>query len=235
MDLEELEIQFIQAEASSSVSDHLKFKKLLLSSDNPEVIEYHFDLLKRSQNAHLHDTIARFFKWRRSSGEEYLLSRLKNEEDPHLLAMGIQILGSMHCKKALALARKLIKHPEPTVRERACLSIGWIGNKQDIPRLGKLQCSETDTKTRCWAATQQWHICLRYQGTEREVIGNLLKALENETTDEVIGSIIFTAQEVLKKKFGIKEERSTRRMIGDLDKAKTKAKRGMLKYLSNQS
>jgi HEAT repeats len=231
VDLNELEEAFEQAEQSEDVSVHLGFKKLLLSSDDPQVIEYHFELLSRSKNKHLHNTLARFFGWRRESGKQYLLARLADETDAHLLATGLQILGGMKCHEAADMARAHLHHEEATVRERACMVLGWVGGADDIPTLGRLQLDEPDVNTRKWAATQQMHIWSRLPDTKIDVLANLLTAIENESDADVLCCIVYTAQQVLKRKFGLKEDRTTRQMVGDLAEAKRKATTAMRNYL----
>jgi hypothetical protein len=230
-DRAELEALFLKADQTSDVETHLDFKEKLLEFDDPEAIEYHFNLIKRAKNQHLLDTLARFFKWRGESGKTYLLDRLTEEKDPFFIATGLQILGAMQCKESVKLARSYIEHPSERVRERACMVLGWTGTVRDIKTLGRLQLEETDINTRKWAATQQMHIWHRLPKTKDRVIQNLKTAIEQETEPEVLEMIVYTAQAVLKRRFGLKSQRNSDRMTGDLNEAKRKATVALTNYL----
>lgn len=206
---EGLERQFQEAEQSTNVSDHLKFKSEVLAATEPSGVEFHYELIRRSRNPGLQDVLSRFFAWRGDTAVKFLLPRLETETDPGMLATALQILGAMKRKEALPKARQLIRHPEAVVRQRACIVLGWIGDSQDISTLGRLQIDETDTETRKWAATQQMHIWLRCPETKARILENLMSAVRNETDPRVQYMIVWTASKILKRTFGLKGESDT--------------------------
>lgn len=63
---DELEKKFAKAEASDAVEVHLAFAKELSASQEPEVIEYYYELLGRTKNNALLDILRRFFDWQRA-------------------------------------------------------------------------------------------------------------------------------------------------------------------------
>jgi len=224
--IDELEKQFKEADATDSFSALLSFGKCLTASDEPEIIEYHFNLFQRAKNKKkLHSFLVTFFERRRDLGRDYLLRRISTEQDPFLIATSLQILGHMRCPEVLALARGFITDQEALVREWACIVLGWVGTAQEIELLGKVQINETDCNTRKWAATQQMHIWLRFPDVKNAVVANLRVALEQEAEPEVLEMILYTAEQVLKRRFGLKRDPESPygRMLGDLQEAKRRA------------
>jgi HEAT repeat protein len=218
-----LEKAFTIAEASDDFAVHLDFKEKLLASSEPEVIDYHFELLKRTKNDELIETLATFFKWRGISGEEYLIARIAAESNPFLISIALQILGVMRSKSAAIFARQFISHADERVRERACIVLGWVGTRKDLAILRELGLTDPSVNVRKWAATQQMHIWLRFPAAKHTVAANLNDAIQQESHDEVLEMIIYTAQEVLGRRFGLKDDKHSRRKIGDLAEAKRKA------------
>lgn len=230
MELELLETEFVKAERSDSFTVHSDFTAMLISSEDPEVISFHFNLFKRCKNKEFYQLLASYFGRRGVSGETFLLDVINAEDDPNLLALAIQILGTMKTDKALSISRSFLKHKEAKVRERACIVLGWVGVSDDIKLLADLQLEEKDINTRKWAASQQMQIWFRDNSVKNEIIENLAKAIELEVDEDVLGTIIVTAQEILKRKFGIREDRETRKYIGDLQIAKQKATTALRNY-----
>ncbi len=202
MDKKALARAFTAANASRNVSVHLEFKEALLADKSQAGAAYHFELLSQTTNDELFDTLARFFSWRGEAGSQYLLKRLQSEKDPLLLATGLQILGAMQCAEALPLVRKCLEHTHARVRERACLAIGWLGRPPDVATLGAMQLTDPVADIRKWSATQQMHIWLRHPKTRARIVRNLHAALATEQEAGVIEAIVYTAAEVLHRRFG---------------------------------
>lgn len=231
MDRNELERRFSEAERADDVGIHLGFKELLLETRTNEMCAYHLELISRAKNDALANTLATFFSWRGQQGEDYLAERLPRETNPLLLATGLQILGRMRSRKAAALARGSLEHEVAVVRERACMVLGWVGTTRDLKLLARLQREDPDINTRKWAATQQMHIADRLPKAKAPALANLAAALEHEQHTEVLEMIIYSAQSLLKRRFGLRQEPGSRRMVGDLDEARRKAKVALGNYL----
>ena len=217
--LAELEKAFEVTEASDDFDVHLDFKEVLLASSEPDVIAYHFELLQRTKNDALLEVLAQFFKWRGKSGEAYLVARLAAETEPFLISIGLQILGAMKSKSAIEFARQYISHADERVRERACIVLGWVGTRKDLATLRDLGLNDPSVNVRKWAATQQMHIWLRYPAAKNTVVAYLNEAIQQETDNDVLEMIIYTAQEVLRRRFGLKAGESA----SNLTEAKRKA------------
>ena len=188
-----------------------------------DVIAYHFELLKRTKNEKLLEVLARFFKWRGNLGETYLAARLAAESEPFMISIGLQILGAMQSKSAVDFARQFISHSDERVRERACMVLGWVGTREDLAPLRSAGLNDPSVNVRKWAATQQMHIWLRYPAAKNTVVAYLNEAIQTETEVEVMKMIIYTAQELLGRRFGLKEDKHSSQLTGDLAEAKRKA------------
>jgi HEAT repeats len=217
-----LEKAFKVAEATDDFDVHLDFKEQLLASSEPDVIAYHFELLKRTRNDALLEILARFFKWRGKVGEAYLVERLATEADPFLISIALQILGAMQSKAAAEFARQHLSHANDRVRERACIVLGWVGTRKDLAALKALGFNDRSINVRKWAATQQMHICTRFPAAKPSVVAYLDEAIRREPDREVLEMIIVSAQDVLGRNFGLKRDKHSDRLIGDFDEAKRK-------------
>jgi len=230
LDLVYLQEMFDQADAASDISLCFEFKKELMELSTPEVIDFHFELLKCTKYHQLRNILAIAFEERGECAEKYLLKRVACEQDPQILAAGLQILGSMRSRDALPLIRSNLSHFNPIVRERACMAIGWLGTIDDLPTLASIQVKDSDKSTRKWAATQQLQILFRHSEGKDEVLNNLNDALGVEAEPEVIEMIVYSAGKLLGRNFGLKEDRNTGRMVGDLEGAYQKAKVELSNY-----
>jgi hypothetical protein len=215
----ELEKAFKVAEASDDFDVHLHFKEMLLASSEPDVVALHFALLQRTKNDRLFEVLTRFYKWRGKPGEAYLEAVLLAEAEPFSISVALQILGVMRSRSVIEFARQFISHSDERVRERACMVLGWMGTRKDLVTLRNLGLSDPSVKVRKWAATQQMHICLRYPAAKNTVVAYLYEVIQKESDTEVVEMIIYTAQEVLRRRFGLKAGES----VSDLVEAKRKA------------
>ena len=231
MDRSAHEKDFAQADETNDVTVHLAFKERLLQERSPQGCAYHFELISRAQNPHLVDILARFFSWRGKDGEGFLLERLPKEPDPRLLATGLQILGQMRSRKVAAMAREHLNHESAVVRERSCMVLGWVGGVGDLKRLAQLQAEDPDLNTRKWAATQQMHIAERLPKAKDRALVNLQAALAREQEPEVLEMIIYAVECLLKRRFGLKRDANSERLVGDLAEAERKTAVALQNYL----
>ncbi len=208
------------ADATGSKGDHLAFKARVLAEADAAT---HFEFIFRAHDPSLTHTLATFFKWRGKAGERFLVEHVEAENGPRRLATALQILGAMRSKRAAPLARRLLGHESSVVRERACIVLGWVRNSRDLGRLAELQRSDPDPATRKWAATQQMHILDRHPKAETRVLGHLEEALGHEEDEAVQAMLVYTAGQVLKRRFSLKEDPDGEGFLGDVASAREKA------------
>jgi len=223
MDIETLEREFTLAKASTDYDQHQKFIKQLLSSDAPEIIAYHFSLLKRRENWDLYQDIRYAFRKRGAVAERFLVDKMKTESDPELQADALQILGGLRSKEVLPLARHFVSHQDPDLRYRACIVLGWVGTEDDIDILGNLLLNDSKGLIRGYAATALRQLWRRLPEAKPQILVNLKKALESEIDAEALPLIIVSLQSIMNKGFGLKENIDEGKITGNVQDARKKA------------
>lgn len=225
MDLKTLQSRYIETKGSDDFEKHAEFINLLLSSNEPEVIAFHYNLLRDRENRDLYLRLRAAFVKRGEAGERFLIARIQEEEDPALCADILTILGVMKSGAALPLARKALIREDPDLRHRGCYVLGWMGEMEDIDLLGDRLLHDPSPLVRKTAATAHSQFYERLPKAKNRLLKNLKQALETEQDQEVIGWIVATVQYILGKRFGLKEDIAENRLIGDIEKAKEKCLR----------
>ena len=145
-----------------------------------------------------------------------------------LKADALQILGGLKIEEALPYAREFIRSDSRDFRYRGIIVTGWIGHENDIPLLTERLANEPDIELRGYAATALRQLWFRLPDTKDEIVAILYKALHTENEEFVLECIIIVLQDLLKKKFGLRENIEEAETTGDVLKAKDRA----LKVLS---
>ncbi|NLW46135.1 MAG: HEAT repeat domain-containing protein [Firmicutes bacterium] len=223
MNIEKLEEAYKHAQASGGdFTEHLKFNKLLLSDNSYEIIDYHYDLLRRRENMDFYYDIRASFT-RRPNIEQFLLKKIKDEKDHNMLADILQILGTIKSSYAGKLAREFIQHEQESHREVATFVLGWVGIEEDIPILTHHLLTEKNSKLRITAASAHRQIHFRLPELKNKLLASLKQGFEKETDDEVIQWIIVMIESIALKRLGLREDKQDPDIIhGDLEKAKLK-------------
>jgi HEAT repeat protein len=229
MDKNELNNLYAAASATTNFSDHQRLIKMLASSNDPAVIEYHFGLLKNRENQKLYLRLRAAFAKRGSPAGDYLAKRIQTEKDPGLLGDALHLLGIMHRPEALPVARKVIGAANSELRDKACYVLGWVGTEEDAPRLGDCLLRDPDPKVRSDAATAHDQLRMRIPQAKARLLTNLNIALNQEQDAEVLAWIIITIQYFLGKKFGLKEVIDEGTYTGDPLQARRKAQDALMK------
>ena len=225
MDVEDLEQKYRAAERSDDSRRHRRFCKLLLSSDDPEIVDYHFHLLKRRDNWDLYLEIRAAFEERGSEVEKYLIERLDAEQDPALQSDALHLLGMMDSAAARPAARRFIQHPGPELREVACYVLGWVGTPEDVEVLHDRLVNDVEPEIRSTAASAHSQLAERRPEATERVVDSLKRALTKEQDEIVAGWIIIALQDVTGLDFGLEEEIGEDDFAGDVEAAKTSALR----------
>ena len=223
MDIDTLEKEYNAAKETTNFTLHQNFIKLLLSSDDSETINFHFNLLKNRDNWNLYTRLRAGFKKRGIATEKFLIDKIKNESDDGLQADALHLLGELNSNEAVSISKDFIKHQDQTHRETACYVLGWLASENEIDYVADRLLNDSDADIRATAATSLDQIKLRLPETKPKLISILKNALESETNEEVAAWIIITLQYIMGKRFGLKENIDEAEWSGDVDKAKKKA------------
>ncbi len=228
MDISYLEKQYEIANEGRGLSEgeqvkrNMNFIKILLSDNSPDIVNYHYDLLKRREYKDLYYDIRAAIR-KRPNIEEFLLLKLKTEKDEGIQADILQLLGGLRSPHARSLARDYINHKNERHREVASFVLGWVGNKDDIHILNEHMLNEEKPLLRKTAASAHRQIASRMPEVKMAIIRSLKQGFEHEQDDEVIPWIIIMIETILIKRLGIREDKDDPYIWhGDLEKAKKK-------------
>jgi len=229
MTTQELENQYTAAMATTSFPVHQEFVKLLLSSNERDIIKYHFELLRNRTNPKLYQRVRAAFKKRGPTGEKYLIERSRTEKNPQLLGDIMHLLGGMESAAAVPLARQLVRSADPELRDKATYVLGWVGEEADADLIGDTLLNDPDRKVRADAATAHDQMRMRLPRLKNRLLGNLKRALEVERDEEVVAWIIITIQYFLNKRLGMKEDIDEGTYSGNVQQAREKARAALAK------
>jgi HEAT repeat protein len=227
MDINKLKKEYEFAKEGDDLSGEritrsFAFIKLLLSDNSPEMINFHYDLLKKRECKDLYYRIRAAFK-KRLGAEEFLLKHLPIENDPIVSGDILHLLGGLRSSKAAPLAREFVTHDDSYHREVALYVLGWVGDESDISILGKHLLDEASSRLRITAASAHRQIHFRLPELKDKLLASLKQGFEKETDDEVIPWIIVMIESIALKRLGLREDKEDPYIIhGDLEKAKLK-------------
>ncbi|WP_295811433.1 HEAT repeat domain-containing protein [uncultured Apibacter sp.] len=200
-----------------------KISNLLISSNDKEMLEFHYSLLKIKDDAVLYYEIRTTFEERpKEIIEPFLLDKLKTEQDISLKGDIIQLLGGIGSFEILPYVKSNIKSEIRDIRYRCIIVLGWIGTKEDLPILNERLINESDDELRGYAATAMRSLWSDNKLSKEDILPYLYSALVNENSEETLSSIIITIQDLLKRKFGLQERIDEGIITGDVFKAKEK-------------
>ena len=200
-----------------------KISNLLISSNDKEMLEFHYSLLKIKDDAVLYYEIRTAFEERpKEIIEPFLLDKLKTEQDMSLKGDIIQLLGGIGSFEILPYVKSNIKSEIRDIRYRCIIVLGWLGNKNDLPILNERLVNEPNDELRGYAATAMRSLWSDNKLSKEDILPYLYSALVNENSEETLSSIIITIQDLLKRKFGLQERIDEGIITGDVFKAKEK-------------
>ena len=135
VDIQTLQKEYAGALETTGFAEHSRFIKTLLSSDDDEMVAFHYGLIQNQDNWKLYVRLRSAFKKRGKVAEQFLLEAIKTEKNTVLQGDILHILGELDSAAALPIARRFMTHKAPEHREIACYVIGWLGGEQDIDSL----------------------------------------------------------------------------------------------------
>ncbi|SHG09597.1 HEAT repeat domain-containing protein [Pedobacter caeni] len=208
------------------------FKDELLSSDEEEVLEFHFKILKDKNDEYLQRDLFAFFSDRRDkeSAGEFLYKKYKDGiDDIGLRANVIQLSGHLRGKHTRDIALENMVSLEWNLRYSSIIVLGWVGSKTDLKVLNERLLTDPDPQLRGYAATAMRQIWFNHPKTKDDILRFIKDAIEEESAQEAIEGLVITAQDLLKKKLGLKESKYGE-VTGDMDVAKNKTIEALKSY-----
>ncbi|OMQ07912.1 HEAT repeat domain-containing protein [[Flexibacter] sp. ATCC 35103] len=210
-------------DAVTQIEPTYEYTKKLLSSNDNEIIDFHYNLLKYKDIINLYNRIrASFSKRPKEFIEPFLLNKLETEKDLPLKADIIQLLGDIGSLYILPYAKLHIKSEIRDIRYRCIIVIGWVGSKEDLEVLNESLVNEPDDELRGYAATAMRQIWFKKKATSEDILPYLYSAVTKEESEETLSMIIIVIQDLLRIKFGLKEDINEGIIKGDVFKAKAK-------------
>lgn len=214
-----------------SFREEKEFIDALLEHHDGEHLAFHFDLLRNREHFYVYCSIRAAFKKHGPHAESFLVERFQTETDPHLRGDALQILGNMRSKSARALAKEAAMADEETLRYRGVIVLGWVGTVKDMKTvLRDRLLNDPSAFVRGNAATAFRQIWFRISRAKDPAIETLGEALETEEDEEAVCSIVVTLQDIMKRRFGIREPRDEPGFVGDPGAAKARALRGVARW-----
>ncbi|WP_461532116.1 HEAT repeat domain-containing protein [Sinomicrobium sp.] len=213
----------LSLDRAGQIEAYYDFEEKLLSSNQGEMLQFHYNLMKKADNLKLNNDLRGTFMDRPLEDvEDFLLNRYLNEDDMKMKADVMQILGTLGASKILPYAKADINSDIKDIRYRCNIVIGWLGGKSDLALLNERLESEPDDELRGYAATAMRQLWYREQATTEDILPYLYRALVKEEKEKPLKMIIVVIQDLLNRKFGLQERINEGTITGDPTEAKKK-------------
>lgn len=229
--MDTLNILFDKIKSSDSFKTHNDFLKILLEKDNDQAYQLHLDFIEKSENTILHERLCQAYSRRSKNAGEFLLNRiLKEKSSSNLLATFIHILGLMKYNKIIPYLPKLLINKNETIRYKCIIVLGWLGGENEISLLYNTLSSHQELDyLRGFAAASLLQIWYNHPTLKNQILHALYNQLSNESSELVNAMIIISLQNILNKKFGLKDNYNGE-ITGNIDKSKRRAILELDKY-----
>ena len=210
--------------ADATHDEEKGFITALLEEHGRERLDFHFELLRNREHFYFYCAIRAAFEEHGAVAEPYLVARFREESEPHLRGDALQILGHMRSKNARGLAREAVRDEAVTVRNRGVIVLGWVGTAADVRTvLTERLRHDPAVVVRGNAATAFRQIWYYNRGDRDEAIELLGEALKAEDDETVVCSIVVTLQDIMRRRFGLREVSGEPGFVGDPVAAKERA------------
>lgn len=225
MIIEELKKEYQEAKELPS---QLNFIEKLLESNDKDIMEYHYSLLKYRETDFFYLLRAKFKK-RGDVGAQFLLEKLQEEKNNTLKEEAFFILGllrenlnSEEIKILKFNASQFILEKENYLRQYyGIIVLGWIGNEEEIKILENELSNNLDVELKSTASAALRQIWFNHENLKEKILRIYFNSLKNEDNNIVNSTSIACIQDLLQKKLGINEVNGN--ISGNVKKAKIKA------------
>jgi len=225
MNTKELEKMYQELLKMDDTDDGIfDFEEALLSSDDDETLNFHFNILQDDNDEYLKAELFSFFTNRENINvvDDFLYRKyIENKGNDEIISEIIQLLGHLKGSHAKEVALENITIRKGDLRYRSIIVLGWVGNQKDLGALNDRLLNDPDGQLRGYAATAMRQIWFNHPKTKDEILHYLKNAISKEEDNKALEGIIITAQELLKKKLGLKES-NYGDVTGDYQVAKIK-------------
>ena len=236
MNLKDLKIEYNELLVNYESVKKIKFVNDMSKNNDTDVIAFHYEILSNKDNSDFFYSIRASFKKHNETAKYFLLDKLETETNKELKAETLFILGAWKPldesdkKKIKKVAIEFIDKKENYTNEYyGIIVLGWIGGKKEISILENELLSNENDQLRWYSATALRQIFYKQADLKNDILKLYYTSLKTETKEEIVQSLIACVQDLVEKKFGIKE--SMRGVIsGSIEKAKPKA----LKFLEKE-
>lgn len=236
MNLKNLKIEYNELLVNYEDVKKINFVNNMSKNNDLDVIAFHYEILSNKDNLELFYLIRASFKDHNETAKYFLLDKLETEINQKLKAETLFILGTWkpldesNKEKIKKVAIEFIDKKENYTNEYyGIIVLGWIGGKKEISILEKELLSNENEQLRLYSATALRQIFYKQANLKNDILKLYYTSLKIETEEKIVQALIACIQDLVEKKFGIKE--SMRGVIsGNIEKAKPKA----LKFLEKE-
>lgn len=216
--------------------EQLKFVWSIMKSP---FVEYHYELLKdKSLDKDFRRSLSGRFNEHGEEAEDFLISKLNNNEDADFQADIIFLLGKLnkkHKSKILDYARKFSESENDYKRDRAIIVLGWIGTIDDTEIFKNHLLNDTNPNCRAWSASSYMQMWFKNESNniKLKAFDAYLKALNSESDYFVVATILSAIRVMGKTKLSISQTALDELDTEKIDLTKPKAIRFLDKVLKN--
>jgi hypothetical protein len=228
--------QYNELKNADDTGKLISFLNEFTKDNSVEYLNFHYSLLKDRENENFFYHIRAAFKQRKKEGFDFLLEKIRTEQDEILKSEAIFILGLMRCSEIKEETAKLYHVATNfNVKYNCIVVLGWIGStSKDIHFLSNIMNNLSEnSELRAYAVSALRQIWYNNNAFTVEIL-QIYNIILKKDNDYVIDStIIVCVQDILRKKFGISESRYGK-ISGSVEKAKQKTINAIDKYLNNK-
>lgn len=202
-------------------------------------VEYHYELLKdKSLDKDFRRSLSGRFNEHGEEAEDFLISKLDNNQDADFQADIIFLLGKLnkkHKSEILDYARKFAESENDYKRDRAIIVLGWIGTIEDTEIFKTHLLNDTNPNCRAWSASSYMQMWFKSENDniKLKAFDAYLKALNSESDYFVVATILSAIRVMGKTKLGISQTALDELDTEKIDLAKPKVIRFLEKALKN--
>lgn len=211
-----------EALATDSFTVHNNFLNMLLKDGSALGMERHYCYFKDSENADLKRILGNGFLKRGKEGVLFLEEKLKTETDALAKSNVIHIIGLSYNKEYLPYILPYLDNADNEIRYKAIIACGWLGDAEAIKILKEHYVTEKDALLRGFIVSAMRQIFFRHKETKQQIVDFIYVKMPEETYNELLAIMIVVLQDLIKVKFGLKEDSCSGEVSGDIAKAKDK-------------
>lgn len=237
MDLDELKLEYEKLKENYDEVKSTNFVDELVKVNDNETLDFHYNILTQTENEYLFHEIRGDFYRHGKKGKSFLLEKLKSERDINLKAEALFILGTLDelSPQEIDLIKEtaidfLNNEQGYKTQYYGIIVLGWVGAKEELSILASEMRENQDTQLRGYAATALRQVWYNYSRLKKSILRYYYNALTQEKDNLVNLYVIACVQDLMQKKFGVKENMRGE-ISGDIEMSKPKAIKALKVFL----